>query len=73
MYLAYRFLCDFIQRIQDLHFHKSSGKNVTTAPPSKLRSQSLYQFILIFLFLKLEYCVQNFVRFQEIESEIELS
>ena len=42
---------------------------MTTAPPIKLRSQSLYKYHIS----KLLYCMQNFVQFHEIETEIELS
>ena len=55
-------------RTQDLYFPKTSGKTVAIAPPSKLCSQKLDKYHLA----KLVYCIQNFVRFYAIESEIEL-
>ena len=42
-YLAYEFLCNFIQYTKGINFPQSSGKIVTEAPPSKLCSQKLYQ------------------------------
>ena len=56
-------------RTQDLYFPKNSRKIVTTAPSIKLDQEKLYQCHCF----KRVYCMQNFVRFQAIKSESELS
>ena len=52
---------------QNLHFSNNSRKTVAAVPPSKLCSQKLYEYHLA----KYVYCVQNFVRFHALKSEIE--
>ena len=52
-----------------VYYHpKNFGKFVNAAAPIKLHNQKLYQCYL----LKQVYCMQNFVRFHALESEIEL-
>ena len=69
-YLLHRNFCtvSFI-RNQGMGNLKIFGKIVTTVPSIKLCLQNLHQCQL----LKYVYCMQNFVQFQAIESEIELS
>ena len=54
---------------QDLLYRKNSGIIETTAPPSKLSSQNLYECHLS----KEVYCMQNYVRFYAMESKKGLS
>ena len=67
--LPINFCAISLNRTQCLHFPKNSEKIVTTAPPNKLYSQKLYQYHPS----NQINCMQNFVRFHAIVSEIGLS
>ena len=66
---AYKFLCDFIQQNTRSALSQKLWKNCDNSTLSNLCSQKLYQYHLA----KYVYCMQNFARFEAVESETELS
>ena len=68
-YLAYKFLCDFIEYSTRSPLSEKFLINGTTAPSSKLYSYKLYQYHLS----KYLYRIQSIIRFHAVESKIELT
>ena len=69
MYILHIHFCAIsLNRTQNLHFPKIFGNIEITASLSKLCLQKIYQYHLV----KYVYCMQNFVQFHAVESEIEL-